>query len=82
MSESKEKEPKKTEAEDAAKRAAQKKEAVAAAAKEKSGPKIAPGKSVTSRRGILGPGTIVTPKDFARGQNQIDTFIESGHIVK
>jgi len=43
---------------------------------------VAEGKAISSPRGILGPGSIVTPSDFSDGQAQIDKFIKSGHLSK
>ena len=47
-----------------------------------SGPKVAPGHSLTSRRHILGPGTFVTEADFVGGKARIAEFLKSGHLVK
>ena len=43
--------------------------------------KIAAGKSVTSKKGILGPGVAVKPEYFPLGQETIDTLIDKGFIV-
>lgn len=48
----------------------------------KSGPKVAEGKSLTSLRGIIGPGQIVTEADFKDGKATIEKFVKSGHLVK
>lgn len=43
---------------------------------------IAMGRAITSRRGILANGDEITPEDLAGGTKALDTFVESGHIVK
>jgi hypothetical protein len=43
---------------------------------------VAPGKSLTSSRGIIGPGTVVTAKDFQQGDQTIKELLESGSLVK
>lgn len=43
---------------------------------------IAPGRSLTSLRGILGPGTVVTAKYFLHGQATLDDLVKSGALVK
>jgi len=43
---------------------------------------IAKGKSLTSKRGILGPGKEVKAEDLAGGKDAIAAFVKSGHIVK
>lgn len=43
---------------------------------------VAEGKSVTSQRGILGPGTTVSPKDFAAGQEGLDAHLAAGTLVR
>lgn len=42
---------------------------------------VAPGKSITSLRGVLGPGTVVSPKDFMHGQETIDHLLTRGTLV-
>jgi len=44
--------------------------------------KVAPGKSITSKKGILGPGEEVKAEYMSGGQKTIDDRIESGHITK
>jgi hypothetical protein len=46
------------------------------------GPTVAPGKSLMTKRGILGEGAEVRVSDFGNGQDSLDKFIESGHILK
>lgn len=48
----------------------------------KSGPKVADGKSLTSKRGILGPGKFVTEADFVGGKERIQELLKSGHLTK
>ncbi len=55
--------------------------AEAAAADEPREYKIAQGKSVTSKKGVLGPGAIVKPEYFSLGQETIDSLIDKGYIV-
>ena len=43
---------------------------------------IGDGKSFTSKRGILGPGTEVTESDFTSGKEVIEKFVKSGHIIE
>ena len=43
---------------------------------------VAPGKALTSRRGILAEGAEIAAGDLPGGQTAIDAFVESGHIVK
>lgn len=43
---------------------------------------IAEGKALTSKKGILGPGDEVKPEYLPGGQDTIDKFVKSGHIVK
>lgn len=49
-----------------------------AKAKAKGGYKIAPGKSLTSPRGVLGPGDACSEKDFG----EFAGLIEKGYIVE
>jgi len=44
--------------------------------------KVAPGKSITSKKGILGPGEEVKTEYMSGGQKTIDDRIKSGHIIK
>ncbi len=43
---------------------------------------MAPGKSITSRRGIVGPGEEVRAEWFVGGKDTIEKCVKSGHIVK
>lgn len=54
------------------------------AVEEKKNPpySIAEGKSLTSKRGILGPGEEIKPADLAGGADAIKSFVKSGHIIK
>lgn len=42
--------------------------------------KVAIGKSLTSLRGIISEGEVVTPLDFAGGQETFNMLIENGYI--
>lgn len=42
---------------------------------------VAPGKSVTSKRGILGPGKLVTAGDFG-GEDNLHALLNAGAVVK
>lgn len=44
--------------------------------------KVAPGKALTSLRGILGPGTVVSASDFAGGQANLEELVAKGHLVR
>lgn len=46
------------------------------------GVSVAPGKSITSLRGMLAPGTVVTAKDFTHGQKTVDDLLSKGILVK
>jgi len=43
---------------------------------------VAPGRSLTTRRGILGPGASVDPARLNGGEETLRAFLKSGHIVK
>lgn len=44
---------------------------------------VAPGRrSITSKRGVLGPGEAISAADLSGGQKAIDDFVKSGHICK
>lgn len=43
---------------------------------------IAEGKALTSKKGILGPGDEAKAEFFPRGQEAIDLFVKTGHILK
>lgn len=44
--------------------------------------RIAPGKALTTKRGILSEGQELSARDVCGGQATIDMRVESGHIVK
>lgn len=43
--------------------------------------KVAFGKSITSLRGILSEGDVVSPRDFSGGKDTFDKLVEGGYIV-
>jgi hypothetical protein len=43
---------------------------------------IAPGKSLTCKRGVLGPGESVEARDFHGGQANLDELVSSGYVLK
>jgi hypothetical protein len=43
---------------------------------------VAPGKAITSKRGILSEGDEVKAEDFPTGDKALKAFVKSGHIVK
>ena len=43
---------------------------------------IAPGKSITTKRGILGPGVRIDAKDLPEGDKALKAFVKSGHVLK
>jgi hypothetical protein len=43
---------------------------------------VAKGRSLTCRRGVLGPGEEIKASDVANGQAQIDHLVKSGYVVK
>ncbi len=51
-------------------------------AKAVPGYSIAKGKALTSPRGILVAGDEIKPGDLAGGQDALDVFVKSGHVVK
>ena len=51
-------------------------------AKQKPAYVVAKGKSVTSLRGILGPETEVSAKDFPGGEERLRELAEKGVVVK
>ena len=58
--------------------------AVSAAPVEKkkpSGPVVAEGKSITTKRGILADGEPITPEDLAGGEEAFGQLAEAGYIV-
>lgn len=55
-------------------------DAKAVAAQEKPPFYLLPGKSITSKRGIIGPGEAVTADDLPGGQATLDARVDSGHI--
>ena len=42
---------------------------------------IAPGKAVTSKRGILGPGDRINPDDLPGADKALKAFVKSGHVL-
>ncbi len=61
---------------------ATKTEAAKAEATEKVGKSVvAEGRSVTSLRGLLGPGTVVSPEDFAGGRDALKALVDNGAVV-
>lgn len=44
--------------------------------------RVAPGRSITSKRGILGPGTVLTPRVFHGGEEDMRRLIVKGYVVK
>lgn len=43
---------------------------------------VAPGKGLTSLRGILGANVPVSARDFSGGQEKLDELVAKGHVVK
>lgn len=43
---------------------------------------VMPGKSLTSKRGILADGDEIKADDLAGGKDALDAFVDSGHIGK
>ena len=43
---------------------------------------VAPGKSLTSRKGNLAPGTPVSPEFWTNGEEVIKHHLKTGHLVK
>ena len=43
---------------------------------------VAEGHSVTSQRGILGPGTTVSARDFSGGDERLNELAKSGTLVR
>lgn len=62
--------------------AAQKVKDAAKAEKKKPPYYIMPGKALTSKRGILGPGDAIAPDDIAGGEDALRKFVKSGHVGK
>jgi hypothetical protein len=44
--------------------------------------RVAEGKAITTRRGIRSEGETVTAKDFADGQERLDTLVSRGVVVE
>ena len=42
---------------------------------------ITGGKSITTKRGILGPNQVITSEDLTGGEEALAAFVKSGHIV-
>lgn len=57
-------------------------DAKAPAAPEKKGPHIAKGKSITTKRGILGPGASVAARDLNGGEETFAKLVKAGYIDK
>lgn len=67
----------------AVKRVKEKKAAEEASKAAKSGPKVAPGKTITSKRGILDSESgYITAADLAGGEAAIKTLLDKGILVK
>lgn len=47
---------------------------------EETGPVVAKGRSVTTKRGILGEGKAISAKDLSGGQNSLDKLVKSGAV--
>lgn len=43
---------------------------------------VAAGKSLTTRKGIIGPGQEIKAEHVSGGMDTIEKFVKSGHIVK
>ncbi len=43
---------------------------------------ISEGKSLTTKRGILGPGDGIVPGDLAGGEEALEYFVSTGHVLK
>lgn len=56
-------------------------EAPAKAPAKASEHKVAAGKSITSKRGVLDAGTVVTAKDFVGGDKAIEMLRSKGLVV-
>lgn len=57
-------------------------DAKAPAAPKKKGPHIAKGKSITTKRGILGPGAPISAADLQGGGETFAKLVEAGYIDK
>lgn len=57
-------------------------EAALEAKPEVKGPRVADGKSVTSKRGILAGGKRISPADLAGGESSFNHLVKKGYIVK
>lgn len=51
-------------------------------APKKKGYRVAEGKSMVTKRGILNAGDEIKADDFAGGEDVLKGFVKSGHIVK
>lgn len=47
---------------------------------EPSVPRVAAGKAITSKRGVLKPGTEVKPEYFSNGEETLKELIEKGFV--
>lgn len=43
---------------------------------------IAPGRAVTSLRGILGPGVVTTARDYAGGADTLASLVRAGTVTR
>lgn len=43
---------------------------------------IAPGKALTTKRGLLGPGEEIKADDLAGGKKALTAFVKSKHVIK
>lgn len=43
---------------------------------------VAKGKSLTSKRGLLGPGAEVSARDFGGGQERLDALVDAGAVTR
>ncbi len=43
---------------------------------------IAPGKSLTCKRGVLGPGQEIRECDVSGGKDQLEHLVKRGHVLK
>jgi len=61
---------------------AKKAKAKAKAAEAKPPYYLADGKSITTKRGLLGPGREIKAEDLAGGQKALDGFVKTKHVIK
>jgi hypothetical protein len=65
-----------------AKQEALKRAGVGGTADEEGDYVVAEGRSLTSKRGILGPGATVSERDFSGGQGALDEHVKGGTLVR